>query len=173
MSRLIESLIGHQSTDVGGSTYVFTKDDHGRFVALVHNLVHVQCLLSSACYREAPLVMPVEGQTEPPVATGNADETNAGKDDETGTAQVSPAAPITGTVDGTQTQSDGSAAASAGAGASVVTGIIPPAEPVGDQNNAAAATVKEPVVTDTPEPRQKRQYKPRAKKADTAEQQGE
>ena len=172
MSRLIESLIGHQSTDVGGSTYVFTKDDHGRFVALVHNLVHVQCLLSSACYREAPLVVPVAEQPEPPVATGNANEANAGKDDAASAAQVSPAAPIAGTVDGTQTQPDGNADASAGVGALVTTGIIPPAEPVGDQNNAAADTAKVSVVTDTPEQRQKRQYKPRAKKADKAEQQG-
>lgn len=167
MSRLIESLIGHQETDVGGSTYVFTKDDHGRFVTLVHNLVHVQCLLSSACYREAPLEVSVDEQPTPPVATGNADQTNAGKDDAAGTAQVSPAAPITGTVDGTQTQPDGIAA-----GASVATGIIPPAEPVGDQNNAAD-TSKSPVTDDAAAPRQKRQYKPRAKKAAADDKQGE
>ncbi len=48
----IQCLLGPASTTVGSTTYEFTRDEDGRFVADVHDLVHVKCLLSSGVYSE-------------------------------------------------------------------------------------------------------------------------
>ena len=42
----IQCLLGPASTTVGSTTYDFTRDEDGRFIADVHDLVHVKCLLS-------------------------------------------------------------------------------------------------------------------------------
>lgn len=54
----IQCLLGPASTTVGSTTYEFTRDEDGRFVADVHDLVHVKCLLSSGVYSEPRPVVP-------------------------------------------------------------------------------------------------------------------
>lgn len=54
----IQCLLGSASTTVGSTTYEFTRDEDGRFVADVHDLVHVKCLLSSGVYSEPRPVVP-------------------------------------------------------------------------------------------------------------------
>lgn len=58
---LIQCLPGPTETNVGGETYSFVYDRERRAVAEVHNLVHVQCLLSVEHYIQVqPLpILPV------------------------------------------------------------------------------------------------------------------
>lgn len=49
----IQCLLGPASTTIGSTTYEFHRDDHGRFVAEVHDLLHVKCLISAGTYAEA------------------------------------------------------------------------------------------------------------------------
>lgn len=44
--KLIECKSGYAETTVGGNTYAFERDGHGRFVCDVINLVHRACFLS-------------------------------------------------------------------------------------------------------------------------------
>ncbi|WP_159953054.1 hypothetical protein [Rhizobium sp. 18065] len=51
---LIECLLGSVSTTVGSDTYSFHRDEHGRFVADVHNQSHIECFLArDDAYRTA------------------------------------------------------------------------------------------------------------------------
>ena len=51
---LIECISGPVETEVGGETYSFQRDEHGRCVCNVPNLRHAECLLSVAAhYRRA------------------------------------------------------------------------------------------------------------------------
>ncbi|MBD9539919.1 hypothetical protein IB276_10680 [Ensifer sp. ENS04] len=52
--QLIECLLGARETSIGGDTYRFERDRHGRFVSDVQSLVHRACLLSVVHYREVP-----------------------------------------------------------------------------------------------------------------------
>jgi hypothetical protein len=45
---LIQCKSGAATPIVGGETYDFQRDKHGRFVCEVHKLTHVECLLSIA-----------------------------------------------------------------------------------------------------------------------------
>lgn len=59
---LIECKTGKNEQRVGGETYRFERDEHGRFVAEVHSLVHVQILLSVEHYQEVPNDQPETGR---------------------------------------------------------------------------------------------------------------
>lgn len=64
---LIQCLLGAASPILSSHTYVFERDKHGRFVAEVFDLVHIQCLLSREdIYRIAPEVVetPVQAHIE-------------------------------------------------------------------------------------------------------------
>lgn len=50
---LIQCLLGAASPTLSSNTYMFERDQHGRFVCEVFDLVHIQCLLSrDDIYRE-------------------------------------------------------------------------------------------------------------------------
>lgn len=50
---LIQCLLGAASPTLSSNTYMFERDQHGRFVCEVFDLVHIQCLLSREdVYRE-------------------------------------------------------------------------------------------------------------------------
>ncbi len=49
----IQCLLGPAATTVGSSNYEFSRDGHGRFVAIVTNPDHIKCLLSAGTYAEA------------------------------------------------------------------------------------------------------------------------
>ncbi len=49
---LIECTHGPAETPVGGHVYNFQRDRGGRYVAEVHDLTHIMCLLSVVHYRE-------------------------------------------------------------------------------------------------------------------------
>jgi hypothetical protein len=56
---LIQCLLGSATPVLSSTTYAFERDDHGRFVCEVHDLVHIQCLLSrDDIYRIAAAVVP-------------------------------------------------------------------------------------------------------------------
>ncbi len=51
---LIECTAGYAETTIAGHMYIFSRDDEGRYVALVENPAHLHCLLSVVHYRIAP-----------------------------------------------------------------------------------------------------------------------
>lgn len=64
---LIQCLLGAASPVLSSQTYTFERDKHGRFVAEVFDLVHIQCLLSrDDIYREvkAEPEKPIEAHIE-------------------------------------------------------------------------------------------------------------
>ena len=64
---LIQCLLGPASPVLSSQTYMFERDKHGRFVAEVFDLVHIQCLLSrDDIYREvkAEPEKPIEAHIE-------------------------------------------------------------------------------------------------------------
>lgn len=64
---LIQCLLGAASPVLSSHTYTFERDKHGRFVAEVFDLVHIQCLLSrDDIYREvkAEPEKPIEAHIE-------------------------------------------------------------------------------------------------------------
>ncbi|MFC3074911.1 hypothetical protein [Shinella pollutisoli] len=88
----IECLLGAVAITVGSETYHFERDEHGRFVTEVENLVHRSCLLSVAHYREV--------EEEPPVPSSETedDDTHDEHDGDT---------PDADTPDGTRAQQRG------------------------------------------------------------------
>lgn len=71
----IQCLLGPASTTIGSTTYDFHRDDHGRFVAEVHDLLHVKCLISAGTYAEAT-------NLPEPQAPGTDDDDDNGADDQ-------------------------------------------------------------------------------------------
>lgn len=48
---IIECKSGYAETQVSGNTYLFNRDQQGRFVALIENPDHLHCLLSVSHYK--------------------------------------------------------------------------------------------------------------------------
>ncbi|MBO3760343.1 hypothetical protein [Ciceribacter sp. L1K22] len=63
---LILCKLGVRETEVGGTTYKFDDDGHGRAVAEVQNLTHQACLLAVEHYTLPPeIVVEPEPEVEP------------------------------------------------------------------------------------------------------------
>jgi hypothetical protein len=76
MSTLVECIRGKAETSVGGLTYQFERDKHGRFVTEVHDPNHVKCLLSVEHYRIAPEVVAEPEPVEKDAQSGDPDKKN-------------------------------------------------------------------------------------------------
>lgn len=58
MKTVIECLRGATEQTIGGITYSFNRDEHGRFVNEVNSVLHRSIFLNVEHYREAPLDPP-------------------------------------------------------------------------------------------------------------------
>ncbi|PYG56637.1 hypothetical protein [Rhizobium sp. UGM030330-04] len=94
MKTVIECTLGATEQTIGGITYSFDRDAHGRFVNEVNSVLHRSIFLNVAHYREVPLdPPPPEDEQEIPVflsgqggagegeGTGSGDNDGAADDD--------------------------------------------------------------------------------------------
>lgn len=66
MKTVIECTLGATEQTVGGITYSFDRDDHGRFVNEVNSVLHRSIFLNVVHYREVPLDPPKDEEQEIP-----------------------------------------------------------------------------------------------------------
>lgn len=85
MKTVIECTLGATEQTVGGITYSFDRDAHGRFVNEVNSVLHRSIFLNVQHYREVPLdPPPPEDEQEIPAflsgqgGTGEGEGSNAG-----------------------------------------------------------------------------------------------
>ncbi|UXS01086.1 hypothetical protein [Agrobacterium tumefaciens] len=110
MKTVIECLLGATEQTIGGITYSFDRDEHGRYVNEVNSVLHRSIFLNVVHYKEVPLDPPVPDDQEIPAflsgqagaATDAADDSETvsdedandeGSDADDGDASVPEAAP--------------------------------------------------------------------------------
>lgn len=89
MKTVIECTLGATEQTVGGITYSFDRDPHGRFVNEVNSVLHRSIFLNVQHYREVPLdPPPPEDEQEIPAflsgqgGSGEGEGTDEGDDDD-------------------------------------------------------------------------------------------
>ncbi|CUX20354.1 hypothetical protein AGR7C_Cc150082 [Agrobacterium deltaense Zutra 3/1] len=89
MKTVIECMLGATEQTVGGITYSFDRDAHGRFVNEVNSVLHRSIFLNVQHYREVPLdPPPSEDEQEIPAflsgqgGSGEGKGTDEGDDDD-------------------------------------------------------------------------------------------
>ena len=86
MKTVIECTLGATEQTVGGITYSFDRDNHGRFVNEVNSVLHRSLFLNVEHYREVPLDPPPPDDELPAflssqVGSDDGDGTGEGDDD--------------------------------------------------------------------------------------------
>lgn len=82
MKTVIECTLGATEQTIGGITYSFDRDAHGRFVNEVNSVLHRSIFLNIVHYREVPLDPPPPEDEIPAFLTGQG---GPGEGDGTGT----------------------------------------------------------------------------------------
>jgi hypothetical protein len=83
MKTVIECTLGATEQTIGGITYSFDRDAHGRFVNEVNSVLHRSLFLNVQHYREVPLDPPPPDDEIPAFLSG---QSGAGEgDDDSGT----------------------------------------------------------------------------------------
>ncbi len=96
MKTVIECLLGATEQTIGGITYSFDRDEHGRYVNEVNSVLHRSIFLNVVHYKEVPLDPPVPDDQEiPAFLSGQAGAATDAADDDAddGDASVPEAAP--------------------------------------------------------------------------------
>ncbi|MGV1752785.1 hypothetical protein [Agrobacterium sp. CG674] len=87
MRTVIECKTGHTVQSLGGVSYSFDRDEHGRFVNEVTSVLHRSLFLNLDVYQEVPLTPELDDDLEIPAFLSGGSEPTEPTEDATATEQ--------------------------------------------------------------------------------------